>query len=57
VLVAVVLSLASDALLDLPFLPMFGVSGRMAMVGFLACLVPARRALRLQPTEALKQAG
>ena len=37
-------------------LPMLIVSGVMALVGFLACLVPARRALRVQPTEALKGA-
>jgi ABC-type lipoprotein release transport system permease subunit len=27
----------------------------MAMVGVLACAAPARRALRIQPTEALRQ--
>jgi ABC-type antimicrobial peptide transport system permease subunit len=28
----------------------------MLLVGLCACLVPARRALRIQPTDALKEA-
>jgi ABC-type lipoprotein release transport system permease subunit len=34
---------------------MFAVAAFMTLVGFLACAVPARRALRIPPTEALKQ--
>ncbi len=36
--------------------PMAAASLVMLLVGIAACLVPARRALRVQPTEALKQA-
>jgi putative ABC transport system permease protein len=32
-------------------------SGGMMLVGLIACGVPARRALRIQPTEAVKYAG
>jgi predicted permease len=35
--------------------PVFAVAAFMSLVGFLACAVPARRALRVQPTEALRQ--
>jgi hypothetical protein len=35
---------------------MLGISAVMALVGVLACLVPALRALRIEPTVALKQA-
>ena len=36
----------------------FGIIGSFVMtVGLLAALAPARRALRIQPTEALKAAG
>ena len=31
-------------------------SGVMLTVGLLACIEPARRALRIQPTDALKEA-
>ena len=31
-------------------------SGLMLLVGLLACIEPARRALRIQPTDALKEA-
>lgn len=36
--------------------PMVGASAVMLLVGVVACLVPARRALRIQPTTALKEA-
>ena len=36
--------------------PMAAASLVMLLVGIAACLVPAQRALRVQPTEALKQA-
>jgi putative ABC transport system permease protein len=32
-------------------------SGGMLLTGFIACAVPARRALRIEPTEAVKYAG
>jgi ABC-type antimicrobial peptide transport system permease subunit len=32
-----------------------GAAALMLVVGLLACVVPARRALRIQPTEALKE--
>jgi putative ABC transport system permease protein len=35
-------------------LPMAGVSTMMVLVGAAACAVPARRALRIQPTEAIR---
>jgi ABC-type lipoprotein release transport system permease subunit len=35
-------------------LPLAGVSVLMALVGIAACVVPARRALRVQPTEAIR---
>jgi putative ABC transport system permease protein len=35
---------------------LFTTSGVMLIVGFLACIEPARRALRIQPTDALKEA-
>ena len=35
-------------------LPLAGVSTLMALVGIAACVVPARRALRVQPTEAIR---
>ena len=35
--------------------PMLAVAVFMAIVGMLACAVPARRALRVQPTEALRE--
>lgn len=38
-------------------LPMMGVSILMTVVGVAACTVPALRALRVQPTEALKGVG
>lgn len=37
--------------------PMLAASVIMVTIGFAACLVPARRALRVQPTEALSSAG
>lgn len=36
-------------------LPMIAVSLTMVLVGLIACVVPARRALRIQPTSALKE--
>ena len=44
-----------SALVTLDVLPMLIVSATMALVGLLACLVPARRALRIEPTLALKE--
>jgi len=38
-------------------LPMVGVSTLMALVGIAACVVPARRALRVQPTDAIRGVG
>jgi putative ABC transport system permease protein len=38
-------------------LPMVGVSTLMALVGIAACVVPARRALRVQPTDAIREVG
>jgi ABC-type antimicrobial peptide transport system permease subunit len=38
-------------------LPMAGLSTLMALVGIAACIVPARRALRVQPTEAIRGVG
>jgi hypothetical protein len=35
--------------------PMLAVAVFMTLVGFLACAGPARRALRIEPTEALRQ--
>jgi putative ABC transport system permease protein len=35
-------------------LPMLGISTLMVLVGITACAVPARRALRVQPTEAIR---
>lgn len=35
---------------------LLAVTALMLTVGLLACAVPARRALRIQPTEALKEA-
>lgn len=35
-------------------LPMLGISTLMTLVGVAACAVPARRALRVQPTEAIR---
>jgi putative ABC transport system permease protein len=35
-------------------LPLAAVSALMALVGIAACVVPARRALRVQPTEAIR---
>lgn len=37
-------------------LPMAAASIVMLLVGLGACLVPARRALRIQPTDALQEA-
>ena len=37
-------------------MPMIGVSGIMLLVGIAACAVPARRALRVEPKEALIEA-
>jgi ABC-type antimicrobial peptide transport system permease subunit len=37
-------------------MPMLGVSALMLLVGVAACAVPARRALRVQPKEALIEA-
>jgi predicted permease len=39
------------------FLPMMGISTLMVVVGVAACAVPARRALRVQPTDAIKGVG
>jgi putative ABC transport system permease protein len=36
-------------------LPLLAVAAFMTLVGLLACAVPALRALRVQPTEALRQ--
>jgi putative ABC transport system permease protein len=36
---------------------MLGISTLMALVGIAACAVPARRALRVQPTEAIRGEG
>jgi ABC-type antimicrobial peptide transport system permease subunit len=36
---------------------MLGISTLMVLVGIAACAVPARRALRVQPTEALRGEG
>jgi putative ABC transport system permease protein len=38
-------------------LPMVAVSTMMALVGTAACFVPARRALRVEPTEAKRGVG
>jgi ABC-type antimicrobial peptide transport system permease subunit len=38
-------------------LPMLAASLIMVIVGFGACVVPARRALKVQPTEALNGAS
>jgi putative ABC transport system permease protein len=38
-------------------LPMLAVSTVMALVGIAACAVPARRALRVHPTEAIRGVG
>jgi ABC-type antimicrobial peptide transport system permease subunit len=37
--------------------PMLGASAGMLLVGLIACGVPARRALRIQPTEAVRYDG
>jgi predicted permease len=49
-------NLLVSALVTLDPLSMLGVSASMALVGLFACLVPARRSLRVQPTVALKEA-
>jgi predicted permease len=58
--VLVVLLLANMGIEDVQIrviiLPMLIASAVMALVGFTACLVPGRRALRVQPTVALKEA-
>jgi ABC-type lipoprotein release transport system permease subunit len=36
---------------------LLGVAALMMVVGLLACVIPARRALRVQPTEALRADG
>lgn len=38
-------------------LPMTGISTLMTLVGIAACAVPARRALSVQPTEAIRDVG
>jgi ABC-type antimicrobial peptide transport system permease subunit len=54
---ALVLTGLSDQLAqDGPWL-MLGVAALVVAVGLVACAVPARRALRIQPTEALRQVG
>jgi hypothetical protein len=55
-LIAVLLiSLAFDTVQPQILPPLFAVAAFMTLVGFLACAGPARRALRVQPTEALRQ--
>ncbi len=48
---------AGTAGLSSLLLPMLAISTLMTLVGVAACAVPARRALRVQPTEAIKDAG
>jgi putative ABC transport system permease protein len=58
VLTALLLSLIVDEVRPSTVaLPMLIASVVMALVGGAACFVPGRRALRIEPTEALKQAG
>jgi putative ABC transport system permease protein len=45
-----------DMEVDTAVVPMIAASLIMLVVGLFACLVPARRALQVQPTEALKSA-
>jgi predicted permease len=45
-----------DVQIRVVILPMLIASAVMALVGFTACLAPGRRALRVQPTVALKEA-
>jgi putative ABC transport system permease protein len=55
ILVAILLSfLVEDMQVRVAVLPMLVASVTMALVGLSACFVPARRALAVQPTEALK---
>jgi hypothetical protein len=52
----VVTGLSDQLAEDGPWL-MLGVAAFVIAVGLVACAVPARRALRIQPTEALRQVG
>ncbi|MGH7449009.1 MAG: FtsX-like permease family protein, partial [Longimicrobiales bacterium] len=55
-LIALLMSTVGPGLWAGLVLPLAGISALMVLVGLLACIVPARRALTIQPTQALKQA-
>ena len=51
-----VISLSDEIDLAAAYPALFATSAVMLVVGLLACVEPARRALRIQPTDALKEA-
>lgn len=54
--IAAVTGLAGGGFDRAMLMPMLAISGLMALVGLAACALPARRALGIEPTEALREA-